>query len=127
MITRQTMGLLKQMLYIKQKTAYEITYGDWSSDVCSSDLLVHRGSRDVAVGVELGEARPGAGAGSVHPVAALFEADQIGLEALEPLLTDLATKRDDVVERPHRLDPGPFLDPVCVARAIGAAMRPVGR
>ena len=22
----------------KQKTAYEITYGDWSSDVCSSDL-----------------------------------------------------------------------------------------
>ena len=24
---------------VKQKTAYEITYGDWSSDVCSSDLL----------------------------------------------------------------------------------------
>src|SRR5213079_3627495 len=23
----------------KQKTAYEITTGDWSSDVCSSDLL----------------------------------------------------------------------------------------
>ena len=23
---------------LKQKTAYEITYGDWSSDVCSSDL-----------------------------------------------------------------------------------------
>ena len=27
------------MLYVtKQKTAYEITLGDWSSDVCSSDL-----------------------------------------------------------------------------------------
>src|ERR1051325_3453358 len=25
--------------FFKQKTAYEITYGDWSSDVCSSDLL----------------------------------------------------------------------------------------
>src|ERR1051325_12103280 len=24
--------------FVKQKTAYEITYGDWSSDVCSSDL-----------------------------------------------------------------------------------------
>ena len=24
--------------HVKQKTAYEITYGDWSSDVCSSDL-----------------------------------------------------------------------------------------
>src|ERR1051325_1336150 len=25
--------------FFKQKTAYEITYGDWSSDVCSSDLF----------------------------------------------------------------------------------------
>src|SRR6059036_4337173 len=24
--------------FFKQKTAYEITYGDWSSDGCSSDL-----------------------------------------------------------------------------------------
>src|SRR6059036_250726 len=26
------------VFFFKQKTAYEITYGDWSSDVCSSDL-----------------------------------------------------------------------------------------
>src|SRR5213079_3440817 len=25
-------------VFFKQKTAYEITTGDWSSDVCSSDL-----------------------------------------------------------------------------------------
>src|SRR5213595_4077740 len=25
--------------FFKQKTAYEVTEGDWSSDVCSSDLL----------------------------------------------------------------------------------------
>src|SRR5213595_4193773 len=25
--------------FFKQKTAYEITEGDWSSDVCSSDLI----------------------------------------------------------------------------------------
>src|SRR5213595_3997204 len=29
--------------FFKQKTAYEITEGDWSSDVCSSDL---HGQRD---------------------------------------------------------------------------------
>src|SRR6059036_2564403 len=26
--------------FFKQKTAYDITYGDWSSDVCSSDLEI---------------------------------------------------------------------------------------
>src|ERR1051325_9752927 len=30
------------LFFFKQKTAYEITYGDWSSDVCSSDLPTFR-------------------------------------------------------------------------------------
>src|ERR1051325_11784088 len=29
------------VFFFKQKTAYEITYGDWSSDVCSSDLYIN--------------------------------------------------------------------------------------
>src|SRR5213079_290622 len=29
---------LGSVFFFKQKTAYEITTGDWSSDVCSSDL-----------------------------------------------------------------------------------------
>ena len=29
---------LKVFFFFKQKTAYEIGTGDWSSDVCSSDL-----------------------------------------------------------------------------------------
>ena len=29
--------------FFKQKTAYEIGTGDWSSDVCSSDLYKKRG------------------------------------------------------------------------------------
>src|ERR1044071_10362986 len=33
--------------FFKQKTAYEISTRDWSSDVCSSDLLVGRGGRVV--------------------------------------------------------------------------------
>src|SRR5213595_4128177 len=32
------------VFFFKQKTAYEITEGDWSSDVCSSDLGVERWS-----------------------------------------------------------------------------------
>src|ERR1051325_5108473 len=31
------------VVFFKQKTAYEITYGDWSSDVCSSDLTCTTG------------------------------------------------------------------------------------
>src|SRR3546814_3851977 len=29
--------------FFKQKTAYEMRISDWSSDVCSSDLLLHIG------------------------------------------------------------------------------------
>src|SRR3546814_5109756 len=28
--------------FFKQKTAYEMRISDWSSDVCSSDLIAHR-------------------------------------------------------------------------------------
>src|SRR3546814_17254633 len=39
----------KNVCCIKQKTAYEMRISDWSSDVCSSDLAVHRRrSADVA-------------------------------------------------------------------------------
>src|SRR3546814_846624 len=30
--------------FFKQKTAYELRISDWSSDVCSSDLIDHRQS-----------------------------------------------------------------------------------
>src|SRR3546814_18571065 len=30
------------LFFFKQKTAYELRISDWSSDVCSSDLRVHR-------------------------------------------------------------------------------------
>src|SRR3546814_3447419 len=35
--------------FFKQKTAYEMRISDWSSDVCSSDLL-RAGSKSTAVG-----------------------------------------------------------------------------
>src|SRR3546814_9695497 len=39
--------------FFKQKTAYEMRISDWSSDVCSSDLLNARGSSDLSM-LELG-------------------------------------------------------------------------
>src|SRR3546814_9170419 len=33
--------------FFKQKTAYEMRISNWSSDVCSSDLLAHRAARRV--------------------------------------------------------------------------------
>src|SRR3546814_2763692 len=35
-------GLLWLFFFFKQKTAYELRISDWSSDVCSSDLLPAR-------------------------------------------------------------------------------------
>src|SRR6187397_3402319 len=35
--------------FFKQKTAYEMVYSDWSSDVCSSDLEVVRALEDGGV------------------------------------------------------------------------------
>src|SRR3546814_6691403 len=33
------------IFFFKQKTAYEMRISDWSSDVCSSDLVKHRHDR----------------------------------------------------------------------------------
>src|SRR3546814_8821454 len=35
--------------FFKQKTAYEMRISDWSSDVCSSDLIAVRGFGHVAI------------------------------------------------------------------------------
>src|SRR3546814_2718644 len=32
---------MRYVFFFKQKTAYEMRISDWSSDVCSSDLLAH--------------------------------------------------------------------------------------
>ena len=35
----RSLGVSKNVFFFKQKTAYEIVSRDWSSDVCSSDLV----------------------------------------------------------------------------------------
>src|SRR6187200_1521858 len=39
---RSTLWGSSYFVFCKQKTAYEIVSGDWSSDVCSSDLARYR-------------------------------------------------------------------------------------
>src|SRR3546814_2548575 len=51
-----------------QKTAYEMRISDWSSDVCSSDLL-RRGGQRHAGGGRLGLRGIGRGIARHHPVA----------------------------------------------------------
>src|SRR3546814_10007724 len=45
--------------FFKQKTAYEMRISDWSSDVCSSDLLIQLGEwdeeRQAAMDLDLAE------------------------------------------------------------------------
>src|SRR3546814_10370634 len=43
------------VVFVKQKTAYEMRISDWSSDVCSSDLLVGGAYRGVAVPADVPE------------------------------------------------------------------------
>src|SRR3546814_5847028 len=63
--------LLVFFFFFKHKTAYEMRISDWSSDVCSSDLVsVMRFQRDFAPGGSL-DRPPG------YAVAGLFDRDDI--------------------------------------------------
>src|SRR3546814_2085365 len=41
--------------FVKQKTAYEMRISDWSSDVCSSDLVATAAPKGVKKGAEITE------------------------------------------------------------------------
>src|SRR3546814_4441096 len=79
--------------FFKQKTAYEMRISDWSSDVCSSDLLAHLVADvqvELAVGLDVDRIRAPAverrGQELVAPVVGradlprplVVEADQVG-------------------------------------------------
>src|SRR3546814_10898606 len=61
--------------FFKQKTAYEVRISDWSSDVCSSDLQLHRG--DFIDGAHNVVLIGGPGTGKTHIATAL------GVQAVE--------------------------------------------
>src|SRR3546814_7398957 len=69
-------------LFFKQQTAYEMRISDWSSDVCSSDLLARR-QGDVLAELE------GLDVGHLDPEAALA-ALEVGEQVVEALHEVLA-------------------------------------
>src|SRR3546814_10476312 len=61
--------------FFKQKTAYEMRISDWSSDVCSSDLLIvpgGEGIENLAIVDALGEPEPARIAGDREGIGVAF-------------------------------------------------------
>src|SRR3546814_10489531 len=70
--------------FFKQKTAYEMRISDWSSDVCSSDLMSH-GSVILAMEDPIPPSLVG------HPVEVRFiDTDSLGGEALATVFGTLS-------------------------------------
>src|SRR3546814_2085983 len=94
--------------FFKQKTAYELRISDWSSDVCSSDLVrgaaecarnVARQHRIFAASVRLGGQRDSAAASRQR--AANFLGDQIG-DRPEHDLRRILRRPDDTARAQRR-------------------------
>src|SRR3546814_15528856 len=65
MCVRSNSGCKSRGFFFKQKTAYEVRISDWSSDVCSSDLVEVAGTISDPRAILRAE-RPGLGIGLVN-------------------------------------------------------------
>src|SRR3546814_16070760 len=68
-------------LCFKQKTAYEMRSSDWSSDVCSSDLLVAHPRADVLERQHVFARAVAAGRGHLQPVAIQSQPRGVAIDA----------------------------------------------
>src|SRR5213595_2600494 len=75
--------------FFKQKTAYELTEGDWSSDVCSSDLVAGLGDGfEVIVGADdVTHPKP-------HPEPVLKALERLGAPAADTVF--IGDSRHDI-------------------------------
>src|SRR3546814_10519543 len=71
------------VFFFKQKTAYEMRISDWSSDVCSSDLLLAV-ALDLGAGGDRQQFMPDV---ATHP-GRLVELDRLGADAADHLAAD---------------------------------------
>src|SRR3546814_5466976 len=62
--------------FFKQKTAYEMRISDWSSDVCSSDLVAERLLRG-SLAIQTGTTDPHGCLGVISAVGCTIQADSI--------------------------------------------------
>src|SRR3546814_5896011 len=92
------------LFFFKQKTAYEMRISDWSSDVCSSDLIGF-GRRQPAAAIGLGPIGdgPAARAHRVHPL--FLRRRELGLVAPAPTHITFGAHRFAHLGRAIRLQP----------------------
>src|SRR3546814_9821576 len=83
--------LLFCFFFFKQKTAYEMRISDWSSDVCSSDLLASLFASDIALLKQVG-INPIVVHGGGPQIGRMLERLQVKSEFVDGLrVTDAAT------------------------------------
>src|SRR3546814_3980495 len=85
------------LFFCKQKTAYEMRISDWSSDVCSSDLIV-------ILAQEVGEIADEVAVGEAPARDVAEEADAVRLDARLPDQLDTA-EQQHVVDRGKQIFP----------------------
>src|SRR3546814_5041770 len=108
-------GLLLVFFFFKQKTAYEMRISDWSSDVCSSDLLDL--ARRNALDIHLGQRRHQR---LLRPLVAL---EQLGREAPGTVLRHPQLQLADPRHQRARVMPRTVAEPRIAALALARAQR----
>src|SRR3546814_201073 len=98
--------------FCKQKTAYELRISDWSSDVCSSDLVVDDGRQGVTTDVEPGRAE------HPHDLRDLHrrQLGTVGADAQPPTRAGALEGGDELVVARSQLDRS--VDPVVGAQRV---------
>src|SRR3546814_20436564 len=94
------LDVLGAFVLFKQKTAYEMRISDWSSDVCSSDLLVRRKAPQLGRANETVRRGVGGAGDRIGRPQRLQDIQRIGLSRLRERL------RVEAVDRPGRVGDG---------------------
>src|SRR3546814_5327044 len=97
------MNIIVEFFFFKQKTAYEMRISDWSSDVCSSDLVDYPGRQGRSAGGHMSGRRIGTACGAAafaldqgsKALALGFPLPAAGLEVL-PVLNLVLVRNDGV-------------------------------
>src|SRR3546814_18053955 len=72
MLLLMSFCVVNLFFFFKLKTAYEMRISDWSSDVCSSDLLALGGDRGLALALPLGAWHRAGGGGDLRQESAFL-------------------------------------------------------
>src|SRR3546814_9794382 len=96
-------GVDASCCFFKQKTAYEMRISDWSSDVCSSDLLVWGGATVGLMG-EVARSVRAAGGRTIGVIPDALRAVEIADHAADELIVtpDMLTRKGELARSEER-------------------------